>query len=116
MNALALSLDETLLISSSDDHSIRLWNLLTKKQIRKYDTKTDIIHALYMNLDGKSFLSGGKERKIHLWSLESEVIKAQNILIMNAGIEMITMSPNQKILIVFLTVLADNLQYIWLNA
>ena len=108
--ALAISSDESLLISSSEDHSIRLWNIIAKLQLRRFDTKNDVIYALYMNLNGDSFLSGGKERKIMQWNVENEVELPINLAIVNSQIEMLTMSPNQKMVIVFLS--SKNMQ-IW---
>lgn len=104
--ALVINQEEDLLISSSEDQTIRMWDLLEMKQTRKYDTKPDVVNALYkMNGDNRTFLAGGRGKILKLWTIDAdgELIKPENLMFLNSSVEMITMSPNEKILVMFLS-------------
>ena len=101
--ALAISLDEEILVSSSEDRTIRTWNLAERKQIQVLKTFNDVIMGLCVLNDG-SVLFGGDERKIKLWNREllNRENAAKIMVILRNKIKRIVISPDQKILIVYI--------------
>ena len=121
--ALALNADETSLISSSEDQTLILWDLGKRQMKRKYYTKPDVFSALYMinhNKNGlyknaelqMTFLAGGRERILKLCTVDEgePEIQLSSLMFLDSAIEMITMSPNQNILAMFLS---SNQMQIW---
>lgn len=64
-----------LLITASDDQTIRFWDPTRKKQIRSLTQHTNVVKALALTTDQNSLISAGDDRTLRLWSLpEGEAI------------------------------------------
>jgi WD40 repeat protein len=68
VNAVAINPDGNLIVSAGD--GIRLWNPATGKQVRKIDVK-GVVTCLALSADGKTLASGGHDRIVRLWDVES---------------------------------------------
>ncbi|MFZ4640048.1 MAG: protein kinase domain-containing protein [Nodosilinea sp.] len=58
-----------MLITASEDQTIRFWDLATKKQIRSLHQHTNAVKALALTTDQNILISAGDDRTIRLWSL-----------------------------------------------
>jgi WD40 repeat protein len=63
-------LTEDRLLSSSDDLSVRLWDLKSRRCLAAWPASTGIVHALAATPDGGWFAAGGRNGLITLWPRE----------------------------------------------
>ena len=65
--------DCSLLLSGSDDFSIRMWNVKVDVQLCIFESHTQGILAIDWHISNQIFLSGGKDSSIKIWSISSIV-------------------------------------------
>jgi WD40 repeat protein len=65
--SVACSPDGRTLLAGAWDGSIRLWDVATRQELRRYAGHTGWVRTLAFSPDGKTFASGGKDRVIRLW-------------------------------------------------
>jgi serine/threonine protein kinase/sugar lactone lactonase YvrE len=70
VNCLAFSPNGEILISGSDDHTIRIWDL-EGKLIRTLNGHFGDVSAVAMHSDGQLLVSGSEDRSVRLWHLDS---------------------------------------------
>ncbi len=70
IKSLDFSPDGTKALSSSQDNSIRLWNVATGKEIGKFEGHDDDVNCVIFNSTGSSALSGGSDKTVRLWDLD----------------------------------------------
>ncbi|KAH9066471.1 WD40 repeat-like protein [Lactarius vividus] len=71
VGCLAWSLDDTILLSSSEQY-IKMWNTETGICIRTIEAHTETVSALAWVPDGSGFISGSQDRKINLWGSDGK--------------------------------------------
>src|SRR5438067_10219773 len=59
--SVAFSPDGRTLLAGAWDRSIRLWDLATKQELRRYAGHTGWVRSVAFSPDGKTFASGGKD-------------------------------------------------------
>src|SRR4051794_36826702 len=69
ITSVCVTIDGNTIISGSQDNTIRLWDLKTRKQIQALEC-FDSVSSLCVKSDGNIFISDGN-RGITLWDLES---------------------------------------------
>lgn len=97
VNSVAFAADGVTLASGSDDKTIKLWNLKTKKEIRTLKGNKQWIWTVAFSPDGKTLASGSADKNIKLWNLST----GQEILSLKGhkdGIANVAFSPDGKIL------------------
>ncbi|KAJ8762065.1 hypothetical protein K2173_006667 [Erythroxylum novogranatense] len=67
--------DRTHLYSGSDDASIRVWDLLSKRCISTLDKHFSAITSLAVSEDGWTLLSAGRDKVVNLWDLKDYACK-----------------------------------------
>jgi len=67
--AIAFSADGKLVLSGSDDRTVRLWDLQTGRELRRFDGLRGAVSAVAFSPDGKWAVAGGQERVLVLWRI-----------------------------------------------
>ena len=57
------------MLSGSDDETVRLWDLVNGREIRKFEGHTGKIHSVAFSQKGKTALLGGDDKELSLWDL-----------------------------------------------
>ncbi|OAX32265.1 WD40 repeat-like protein [Rhizopogon vinicolor AM-OR11-026] len=65
----------TLLVSVSDDHTIRLWQLSTGTEVAHYE-HSDPVFRVAFSVDGRFIFSGGRDKKMLQWEIPEDVLVA----------------------------------------
>ncbi len=71
VNALALSLDGSLLVSGGWDRTMRVWDTGTGRCLRTFDAHDGIVSGVALNADGTLAASGSWDMTVRLWRIPS---------------------------------------------
>ncbi|MGI2908385.1 protein kinase domain-containing protein [Tolypothrix sp. VBCCA 56010] len=71
VNSVTFSPDGQMLVTGSDDLTIKLWNLATKQEIRTFKGHSSYIYAIAISPDGQTIASGSFDKTIKLWNLNT---------------------------------------------
>jgi WD40 repeat protein len=69
--ALGYSPDGRLLATASEDHTIRLWDPVTRQSRRALQGHSDAVTALAWSPDGRTLASASADQTVRLWDVES---------------------------------------------
>jgi len=72
VRSLAFSLEGTLLISGSDDKTIKLWDIQTGGVVKTFHGHTDCVTSVSISPDCTMIASGSKDKTICLWDIQTE--------------------------------------------
>lgn len=85
------------LASSSFDTTVKLWNLVTKKEIATLEAYAGSVHSVAISPDGQIVASGNGDNTIKLWNpLTKKEIRT--LYGHSSSVESVTISPDSKIL------------------
>ncbi len=74
VNAIAISPDGSLVVSASDDHTIRFWSTATGAPIGEpLQGHTNAVTAVAFSPDGMCIASGSQDNTVRLWSAKKSV-------------------------------------------
>ncbi len=86
-----------MLASSSFDTTVKLWNLVTKKEIATLEAYAASVHSVAISPDGQIVASGNGDNTIKLWNpLTKKEIRT--LYGHSSSVEVVTISPDSKIL------------------
>jgi WD40 repeat protein len=71
VRGVAFSRDGSLLLTGGRDRMVRLWDVKTVKELRRFEGHTDYIHVVTFSPDGGRALSGGDDGTVRLWDLST---------------------------------------------
>jgi len=69
VGSLAFSFDSTLLVSGSDDETIKLWDVQTGGAIKTFHGHTHLVSSVSISLDNAILASGSWDNSIRLWGI-----------------------------------------------
>ncbi|MBO0792395.1 MAG: NACHT domain-containing protein, partial [Ktedonobacteraceae bacterium] len=69
--SLSISQDERLLVSGSDDQTVRVWDLASGACLRTITTHSNRVRATALNHHNTLLASGSDDQTIHIWDLAS---------------------------------------------
>jgi len=58
-------------VTGSGDKFLRLWNVASDKEVRKFEGHTDSIWIVAVSPGGRRLASGGPDKELHLWDVAS---------------------------------------------
>jgi WD40 repeat protein len=98
-NSLTFSLDGALLVSGSNDKTVKLWDIQTGGVIKTFHGHTDVVWSVSISPDCTTIASGSGSGTIHIWDLQMGecccVIKGYN----DAAISVSFSPTNSQLLI-----------------
>jgi len=71
VNSVSFSSDDQLALSGSDNKAVKLWNVITRKEIRSFEGHAGGITSVCFSPDGHYLLSGSEDNSIKLWNSQS---------------------------------------------
>jgi WD40 repeat protein/mono/diheme cytochrome c family protein len=69
--AVAFSPDGRRALSGGEDHTARLWDVATGREVRRLEGHTGEVLAVALSPDGQRALTAGSDRTVRLWDLSS---------------------------------------------
>lgn len=69
--AIAVSPDGKLALSGSEDRTLRLWDVQTGQELRRFEGHRAAIGAVAFSPDGRRAVSGSHDRTVRLWDVET---------------------------------------------
>ncbi|KIJ08804.1 hypothetical protein PAXINDRAFT_172763, partial [Paxillus involutus ATCC 200175] len=76
INCIAMSPSGSLLASSSDDHTARLWNTVTRQPFGRVLRHNDEVYTVAFSPNGRFVATGGREGVIFIWDISQEGVIA----------------------------------------
>ena len=71
VNSVAISSDNKLIISGSEDKSIKIWDIESGKEIKKLNGHSECVYSVAISSDNKYIVSGSGDNSIKIWNLQS---------------------------------------------
>jgi WD40 repeat protein len=68
---LAISPDGRRALSGSADNTVRLWDVTSGQEVRRFLGHTDDVNAVAFSADGKRAVSAGRDRTVRVWDVET---------------------------------------------
>jgi WD40 repeat protein len=71
VRSLSFSSDGTLLVSGSDDMTLKLWDVQTGGVVKTFHGHTDSIHSVSISSNCTTIASGSNDKTVHLWDIQT---------------------------------------------
>lgn len=71
VNTIAVSLDGQKIATGSDDRTIKIWSLNTRKQLRTLKGHSQWVYSVAISPDDRTVVSGSKDETIKVWNLNT---------------------------------------------
>ena len=71
VTAVCATLDSRYIVSGSIDKSVRMWDVATGREVRKFEGHTDKVMAVSVAHDGRHVVSGSADNSLRLWIVDT---------------------------------------------
>ena len=71
VKSLAISPDGQILVSGSDDNTIKIWQLSTGEELRTLTGHSESVNSVAISPDGQILVSGSDDKTIEIWQLST---------------------------------------------
>ncbi|MFG2246687.1 protein kinase [Spirillospora sp. NPDC048823] len=110
VRSVAFSPDGKLLASCSNDETVRLWDVATRRSIaRPLTGYTDTVNAVAFSPDGKLLAVGGNDTTVRLWDVATHIPVGRPLTGHTDSVHSLAFSPDGKIL----AVADDDTVWLW---
>jgi WD40 repeat protein len=109
INALAFSPDGHTLVSASSDHTLKLWDPATGRELHTLSGHTDQASSVAFSSNGRTILSGSWDGTIRFWEAAAATL-LRTILAAEKPVNSVALSPDGRIA---LSGSADNTAQLW---
>ncbi|GBU26853.1 hypothetical protein R84B8_00368 [Treponema sp. R8-4-B8] len=95
VNSVAISPDGKTVVSGSDDGTIKLWDLVTSREIRTLSGHSSAVESVMFSPDSKTVVSGSSDNTIKLW----DAVTGREIRTLSGHsrfVEFVVFSPDGK--------------------
>jgi WD40 repeat protein/tRNA A-37 threonylcarbamoyl transferase component Bud32 len=75
VKSVAISPDGEMIVSGSNDKTIKIWNLKTGLLINTLTEHFDMVYSIAISPDGQTLVSGSYDKTIKIWNLKTGVLK-----------------------------------------
>ncbi len=90
--SVAMSPDGKTALSGSRDHTLKLWDLATGREIREFKGHSEEVTSVAISPDGKTALSGSGDSRLKLWDLAT----GREIRTFQGGAGTVAITPDGK--------------------
>jgi WD40 repeat protein len=90
--SVAISPDGKTALSGSRDHTLKLWDLATGREIREFKGHSEEVTSVAISPDGKTALSGSGDSRLKLWDLAT----GREIRTFQGGTGRVAITPDGK--------------------
>ena len=68
--SVAFSPDERLIVSGSEDQTVRVWNIESRKEMRRFHHE-GWVNSVAFSPDGTHLVSGSDDKSLRLWNIQT---------------------------------------------
>ena len=72
VNSVAMSSDGQTIVSGSDDHTIKVWNLDTGELLHTLEGHSDSVNSVAISPNGRTIVSGSKDETVKVWQVQGK--------------------------------------------
>lgn len=95
VNAVAVTPDGRHAVSASHDHTLKLWDLASGKEVRTFAGHAGGVNAVAVTLDGRYAISGSTDNTLKLWELASGQ-EVRTFAGHKGGVNAVAVTPNGR--------------------
>ena len=67
--SVAVSADGSFIVSGSGDRTIKVWNILERREECTFTGHTGSVHSVAVSADGRFIVSGSRDETIKIWNI-----------------------------------------------
>ncbi|MCX6278006.1 MAG: WD40 repeat domain-containing protein [Bacteroidetes bacterium] len=97
VNCLAISPDGQTVVTASEDHTVRLWEIESGREMHVLNAHSGSVTCVCFSPDGKTIASGSKDGTVRLWVFES--LLEIHVLNANGFVNCVCFSPDGKTIV-----------------
>lgn len=98
VNSVAISADGQLVISASEDQTLKVWDVATGRELRTLNGHTRAVKAVAISADGQLAISASRDKTVKVWDVQTGS-ELRTLTGHKDGVDLVAMSANGHIAI-----------------